>query len=560
MALAGALLLAPVLEAQIEDSEYEEDTAYLTVDVTPGGAIDVSFYIPDEPPPDVPLVEALAATFGCTLADLYVENSEDVEDPGLWVSGWCEGMVTRDGLQLRADMELGPLRRQLQEAGVDSVRFTLSHAATDYHEAPRGFDAPADYGYQMSHSLTAPVGQWPARASVAFGYRALDLARLAGVVLLVSAVPLLWVFWLRSRASQAGDNHRPSMWFAFWRYFRHTDSLAWWLLVPACHFLGFSRFTAFLWNAVGVADYGELAYYSAWLLSSYAPPFLVGAACVATAHPLLSRMSDGRWTAGDFWRRAALRQAVWAVPLVCVLAGLTVTVTEHQLHTLTPWLGAAILSFFVLRKLASIAEDPTPFEVTSGSFQEQIRTLAKRENFPLRRVYVVPVGKRLFESTLKLIRANLFVSEDLLRTLSRPEVDALIGEEFRYKNRRPPSVGPKVWFLGIVLAASVVPGLVDGLVPEEYTALTSIIVVCVVINALYFAYVRRKVSASDFRLPAEEEAPLIRGCAKLVPLYLSPLQWPASGRDDLPAAHRNLARSPWPVEGDLQRTGHRDSG
>ena len=540
LALAGALLLAPVLQGQTEASEYAEGAAYLTIAVTEAGAIDVSLDIPHELPPDSPLVTALADTFGCTPDDLYLENSEDTEASGLWVSGWCEGKVVRDGLLVRANLELGELRRQLQEAGVDSVLLTLNHAATDYYEPPRGFDSSTDYGYEISHSLTAPVGQWPDQVSVEFGYRLQDLARLAGVILIVSMAPLLWVLWLRRLAVRAGDNHRPSMWFAFWRYFKHTDTLAWLLLVPACHYVGFSRFTAFLWNAVGVADYGETAYYSVWLLSSYTPPFLLSAACVASAHPLLSRMSGGRWSAGDFWRRAALRQAVWAVPLVCVLAGLTAVTAEAQLQPLAPWLGAAVLSFWVIRKLASMAEDPASFELKFGSLHERIQALAKRENFPLRRVYLVPVGKSLFEKTLKVTRQDLFVSEDLLRTLNQPEVDALIADEFRYEKRRPPSIGSKIWFTGVVVLASVVPLIVDRLVPEQYTTLISLIIVFLVILAVYLGYVRRVASAVDGKLPAEEAAQLIRGCAKLVPVYVSPSEWPASGRAGVTSQGRDV--------------------
>ena len=250
--MIAGLCVSP-LPADIEDFK---NPAYLTVDITPRGVIEFSFHAPYELESDTPLIEALGATFGCAPGDMDVARGKDAE-PGLRVSGSCQGPVTREDLLVRADLELESLSGRLQDAGIRSVRLTLTHAATAYHEAPPGFDSPSSHRYQASHSLIARVSEWPSGLSWVFGYRPLDMWRIVGIALLAFAVPVAWVYWLRSRRSQVSEQRLPSMSFPFRRYFAYSWPLAWWLWVPLSYFSGLDGFAAFCWTAAGVNDYGQ---------------------------------------------------------------------------------------------------------------------------------------------------------------------------------------------------------------------------------------------------------------------------------------------------------------
>ena len=91
--------------------------------------------------------------------------------------------------------------------------------------------------------------------------------------------------------------------------------------------------------------------------------------------------------------------------------------------------------YYGLSWLAFWAKNWKPFEVTAGPFHERARDLADMETFPLERAYVVPVGQPFSSTAMPVFRGNLYVSEYLMQTLSRSEVDAVVRDEFRYQAR-----------------------------------------------------------------------------------------------------------------------------
>lgn len=536
--MIAGLCVSP-LPADIEDFK---NPAYLTVDITPRGVIEFSFHAPYELESDTPLIEALGATFGCAPSDMDVARGKDAEEPGLRVSGSCQGPVTREDLLVRADLELESLSGRLQDAGVRSVRLTLTHAATAYHEAPPGFDSPSSDRYQASHSLIARVSEWPSGLSWVFGYRPLDMWRIIGIALLAFAVPVAWVYWLRSRLSQVSEQRLPSMSFLFRRYFAYSWPLAWWLWVPLSYFSGLDGFAAFCWTAAGVNDYGKIAYYSVWFFSICAPPLLASVACMAVAHPLLSRMPHGRWTAGS-WLRGGLGYAAYAVPAMCVLWRFdsVLTLMQGDWNGVWPLIGAHG-SYYGLSWLAFWAKNWKPFEVTAGPFYERARDLADMETFPLERAYVVPLGQPFSSTAMPVFRGNLYVSEYLLQTLSRREVDAVVRDEFRYQARfeewSETSVG--LGFQSIGFAAAIGFSFVaDGTALAGYiTPVVSIAMVGIVYGRYLEHRSRKAYAARGGLFPPEEDGPFIKGSAKLAPLSLSPLHWPSIGGEGLSTASR----------------------
>jgi Zn-dependent protease with chaperone function len=447
--------------------------------------------------------QALRKVFGGSLTDLKRTQLYGV----LMLRARAEEAFPPEDGQIAGELDLTPLVKVVRPLGVEQVQVLI----VDGRPPPRGlFPAAPDARASVPQYYQVATAD-PRPVPFVLPRRTAGWLRPAGILAGLFLAPLALVLWQRRAALRAAPLDPARAWFRFWRW-AHWITLGTWLawLTAADYLLGPA------WPP------GAPTAAARWAVTLI-PPWLVTAFSSALAQEVFARLTNAPRTPGEVLRRAAWGIATTLLPLFLAVLGL-LSLLGGQYRPGALWLLAALAVRVVALRLAAGGEDLAPHAVTSGELRDRIFDLARQAGVALRQLYVVPTGKMPQANAFAVQGGSVLVTDHLLRSLTRREVDAIAAHELGHLKFRHPA-----WLLALFFAAVFLPGMALPLVPEwwhgswvRHLPLGLVLALA----ALYFVSRRFEYQTDSYAawLTGDPEA-LITGLIKVHKLNLLPMRW-----------------------------------
>jgi Zn-dependent protease with chaperone function len=269
----------------------------------------------------------------------------------------------------------------------------------------------------------------------------------------------------------------------------------------------------------------------------WVPPGLVMLVCKALAEEVFGRLTQIPQQPWGISRRLATALVTVWLPLALAIIG-AMALTEMHFRVGVAWLVAAgAVRVLTLRMMRS-GEDLTPHAISIGELRDRVFALARQAGVSLEQLYVVPTGKTPQANAFAVKGGNVFITEHLLRNLTRREVDGVAAHELAHLKYRHPQ-----WMTGLFFAALFVPDwLLQLFVPfwwhwswMQYLPIG----VLSALGLLYFVSRRFEYQTDSYAawLTGDPEG-LITGLVKVHRLNLLPMKWDVGKRAWLPIRRR----------------------
>lgn len=393
----------------------------------------------------------------------------------------CRHALARSGLARAARLNLAPFAGTLNSEEV--IQLDVNHPVLGFTEAPGLLGAPAQTTrtYRAVRLPAAEAGQ-PFR--IRFGYRPDQL----WAVYLPLGLAGLLLTSVTAALRRTGLAHLQHAVFAI-------GSMAWFGLV---------------WQLRAVEP---LAILSGSLVPGVAFYFLTPLLCVATgaAFPPKPQFRQTFWTFG-----------VITLPVACAMAALP-QMLDNNWWTAGPWFGMGAVSvFYARRRLAALGGAATRY-LPAGHLRDRVRELAAKVGRRDVKVCIVKFERSRLGNAFALFPNTVVLTEPLLETLSRREVDAIVGHELTHLGDR----ARPVWVPYLVAAFLFQTSLLEVLsaTPLAANVVLSVLVVSF-LGALCFSR-RREYSADAGSLAiAGDPRGLISGLTRLARFNQQPLCFP----------------------------------
>ncbi|HEY3269241.1 MAG TPA: M48 family metalloprotease [Armatimonadota bacterium] len=498
--------------------------ADVTVDLTVrrSGANHLSVLLWKKPHDPAVWPRAFSDALGVALSDVAIKPDDDGD---YWMEADFRGRTRLFGVS--GAIRTAPLDAACKAEGVEPPVSIIIWLPADLPAAVSSADvAKSDSRTEKCFDV------WPSAASVAYhsGHTSAQAASIVWPLLLVAALPILFVAWSARAALRSTDQTRA--WFGHARSLRlayYWALIMWPFTAASRHFIDLMR------SACG---WGPEAGISAAILALLVPLLIITAACKVVSWPVVTQVRGAHWS-----RRDLLQQAFWTLAagpgaLTLGAFGLALVTLGGELMRPGLLLNAAGVALFIYarRKLAEAA-DIRPYAAQSGEFRDATFALAEKAKVKLAQVYIVPAGRGLYANAAALSGNRLLVSEAMFSSLSKREVRAILAHEIAHL--RKGHAGPKAILL--VLGAGAFAGLLFALVDRlagraaspMFTAPTAALLM---LSALLWISRRRERAADvgSAELTGDPEA-MITGLVRLMRLNSMPVSW--SRWDDRTLTH-----------------------
>jgi Zn-dependent protease with chaperone function len=558
---------APTVQPEDADEEDDEDAgtarnATLSIRIDASGTAEVSFLEyggTGAAPPG--LTEGFGKALGCPLHSVSGLKGSLTQ----YRAENCRIAARRNGLRYQGKLDLTPLFEPLRQANTSSLSVSISQSAGISLEcSPRSALAAlgakqtnlCQYSILLSPSAPArganslalsksqffQTAETLPRIEISYGMTRAEIVRMGVVLGFVLLLPILVTLWMRRAALRAADriavglrtaeatpgntgsvhDDRAGIWFGYWRslnWVLNGSLFLWWGASDTLH-LDVLLAMLVRSGGPGKADwvFRLVDHIGFWL-----PALVVVVICQSLSHPVQVRVRGLHWTRGE-----VLRQSIWSVaaswlPLLLFFSGINeMWAGSSRLGVL--WIVAAFFGRTYAARQSALAQGLTPHALTAGELRDSIFAMATKLKVKLVQVYVVATGKARLANAFARTGNSILLTDTLLGTLNRHEVDAIVAHELAHlKHEHPRKLG-SAYILGLVAAIALVTLLPTGgtvLRPFRY------LLFLVVPQAITYFFSRR------FEYTADKEAVLLTGNAeaqitslvKLHRLNLMPLDW-----------------------------------
>ncbi len=379
---------------------------------------------------EVEIREGLPAVLGCPPGKMEFSLYKDEGLEGLDAS--CELLLDRRGFKFTGQVELAPIQTLLKGAGVDEI--AVSVLVPSYGGSRCDIPATGENTSQTlnncSFSLTGAPGE-PRAIRFSYGYDSTGIARIVGILGILLISPILAMLWLRRRARGASEESKPTIVFSYVRILRWTAMggvLVWW---AAIDLLRADAFLGFLVPANLIGD-PAIASIVPWILLW----FLAAAAyflCLALSTPIQSLRGATRTG------RQALRQSFWTVArfvLPMSLAALGFGELAGHAGTSVLLFMGAFFAWAIAKRMGARAFGIELHALTSGELRDRTFEIAGKAGAKLNQLYVFPAETLRLASAYAHSANMIFLTDYLVKNLSKREVDAVIGHEMTHLRKR----------------------------------------------------------------------------------------------------------------------------
>ena len=352
------------------------------------------------------------------LAGCKFENPKDRDVEGDRIfSGRCAGAFRKRGLLVGGRLQFGPLMEALKAAKVERLDVAIRHPRT-------GFSRLTDNGWTLetqsqaieyTKSVTADAP--PAEVRLAFGYR---LVNFLPISLLLFPIGLTMV--MRWAALRARNTDPIVVWFTYWRLFGWMITGTWLLWVQGSTVLDCAALARFLLNDSSKAPLLQMAFY-------LVPPILVQLICTVASGAVLARVSGEHWLLPVSLKHAFWHEPVTIWPLLALLAGVASMTLFNEVLLGLACLAIAYAGHLVLVWLWLRLQNLSRYELPAGDLRTRILELAQKMGVKLKAIYLLPAAEGRLSGPFMIRRQRLFLSDVLLRGLSKREIEASLARE-----------------------------------------------------------------------------------------------------------------------------------
>ena len=432
----------------------------------------------------------------------------------------CEFPLTRDGLRYSGTFDLSAIPKILRSSGEGgSLELTVllpDHESAGCEPKPQNIDRMREilnctYSFASTETDLSEV-------RFSFGYRTAEIVRIVGILGFLLVVPIAATLWLRRRAQRASADERGAVWFAYFRLFRMTTIvgvLVWW---AAIDMLGADELVAYLLPASVANEQGALSMLP-WVLLWLAP-VVVYMICVVLSAPI-HRLRGIETATSEAIRRAFWGVARMFIPYVLLVLALSELAVAPRIAVV---LFAAVFfaAAFTTRRLLQ-AYGMEFHAMTSGELRDRTFALAQKAGTKLRQLYLIPTEKMRMANAFAHFRQNIYLTDYLLKHLSRREVDAVVGHELAHLQQK--HLGKRIQLVAACMAAGGLAGYFAGEKVSTRFPAGPLLFAIVLLVVLFLT--RRNEYAADAgsaKLTGDAEA-MITGLAKLSRLNTMPMRW-----------------------------------
>ncbi len=532
--LGLALILAPYLssqarsqtvsQAQSDGSEDEDspnckymDSASLFFHTDKEGFAVTYFKACFEPARENQIEQGIGSALHCPAGNLYLSTFQSDGLTGLEAT--CETHLLRRGLHFSGELDVSAIQALLQGLGDPAIEVEVGQPAYgDAHCNPDTSDhenvndvLECRYSFEKGETASGKI-------KVSFGYTVTEAVRTIGILGLLLLVPIVSVLWLRQRAMTAPEEERTTIWFAYFRFLRWTvlaGALIWW---AAIDLLGADSLVTFLlpsWRCCDSVTSSTAPWIVLWL-----PAAIVYGGCQVLS-VRIHELRGVKRTKGE-----AIRQAFWGVGRFFIPFVLVITAIGEMFES--PRTAVVLFAAtFVAARLAGkklLQAYGLEFQaVSSGELRDRAFALAERAKAKLQQLYVLPTDHIRMANAFAHVGNNIFLTDYLLKNLSKREVDAVIGHEVAHLQKK--HIRTRLIVLFVCIGAMLGAGIwLGSRVPERFPSGP---VFYALMLLTIFLVSRRNEFAADAgaaKLTGDPEA-MITGLAKLSRLNTMPMQW-----------------------------------
>ena len=459
----------------------------------------------------------IAAALECSEKQLRLKSLAEKALVGLEAS--CGKALSRRGLEFTGRVDVLSTQRMLRKAGVSSLAVIVaipSFGDATCNPAPRYLPG-AGAVVPCAYALTGQPSD-PQSIEYAFGFAAARAGRIVGSLAALLLLPIGITLWLRRRALSVREEEREAVWFAYFRFLRWTTlagTLVWW---TAIDLLRADAFVAFLLPSRTSRDAalaGILPWMVLWLVYGAAYGL-----CVFLSSPIHGLRGVKRTRSEAIW------QSFWSVGRFLIPFSLFALAIAE----LSSSPRAAILLFIAMfvaarvaaRKLAQVY-GMDPHALTSGELRDRAFAIAKKAGARLNQLYVLPTERLRMANAFAHIAHNIFLTDYLLKNLSKREVDAVIAHEVAHLQMKHIR-GRIIFMFGAVAAMSFAGGWTGFRLPPTFPS--GPILYAMLLLSLFFISRRNEFAADAGGAKLiEDPLPMMTALAKISRLNTMPVHW-----------------------------------
>jgi Zn-dependent protease with chaperone function len=459
----------------------------------------------------------LIVALGCEAGDASFSVYRNGELTGLEID--CPIQMPRKALQYSAQIDLSSVQGLLQDAGLKTLTVDAS--------IPRDLETVCDPPPQQDNTFAEgrdctyffqDLANDPRTIHIALGYSTGHLARIAAILGFLLLIPIALTIWFRRRARSVPEDLKPTVIFAYRRFITWTalgGTLIWWTALDLLHADAFAEFIAPAANS----DDGGLTSFLPWVLL-WLPPVVVYFLCLTLSSPIHSLRGVTR-TQSQVIRQSFWSVARFALPIPLFIVGAGELFTAPRVGVLL-FAAAIFAGRLVQRKLAA-SVGMELHAVTSGELRDRAFAIAQKAQAKLNQLYVLPAERMRLANAFAHAASNIFLTDYLLKNLSKREVDAVIGHEIAHLQRKHIRTRLLMVF-GAVAALTVATGWSERWIPAAFP--TGPVVFGFVLLLMFFVSRRNEfdADAGAVKLTADAEA-MITSLARISRLNTMPIHW-----------------------------------
>ena len=462
--------------------------------------------------------QSLVAALGCSPEQTRLLPFKDEGLDGIEVS--CELRLSRRALRFSNNVNIVAIQTYLKSAGAGALSLHVwmpPNGSGGCDPASGGKIYGLQDGVECDYVLKGAADDPPV-IGYSFGYGPALVERIVFILAFLLLTPIALTLWFRQRAFNVPEESKPTVVFAYRRFITWTARggvLVWWVAIDVLHADDLVQFL--LPKVQSQSD--MFATFLTWILL-WIPPAIVYFLCLLLSSPIHSLRGMTR-TQGQ-----ALNQSFWAVarfvlPLSLLILGLAELFSSPRIGVLL------IAAWFVTARLANQKfADSYGMELhalTSGDLRDRAFAIAKKAGAKLNQLYVLPAERLRMANAFAHIASNIYLTDYLLKNLSKREVDAVIGHEMTHLQKK--HIRLRV-FVVIIAAAAGGFGTAwaEGSIPSGFPV--GPVIYGIFLFVLFFASRRNEFSADAgaVQLTGDAEA-MITALAKISRLNTMPLHW-----------------------------------
>jgi Zn-dependent protease with chaperone function len=461
--------------------------------------------------------QEIATALECPKNRLEIEHFTDKGFAGMEAN--CTKPLSRRGLDFTGRADVRAIQELLKKAGVSSLAVIValpSNGDARCSPAPRYLPVSAEV-VPCAYSLSGQTGD-PQAIEYAFGYSAAQAGRIVGSLGLLLLLPVAITLWLRRRALSVGEEAREAVWFSYFRFLRWMTlggTLVWWTGIDLLRADALVGFLLPSWASSDAGLAAMLPWIALWFLYG-----AVYALCVFLSSPIQSLRGIRRTRAEAVW------QSLWSVGRLLIPFSLFALAIAELIQSPR----VAILLFIAMfvaarlgaRKLAQVY-GMEPHALTSGELRDRAFAMAKKAGAKLNQLYVLPTERLRMANAFAHIGHNIFLTDYLLKNLSKREVDAVIGHEVAHLQKKHLR-GRLGFIFGAIVVLSFASAWTNFRLPRTFPS--GPILYAIVLLALFFVSRRNEFAADAgaVRL-TEDPQPMMTALAKISRLNTMPMHW-----------------------------------